>query len=72
MITEYQRSILDELRPQPTAPCSHWAGSRGKIEMMRARWEAGESLWHPCDASECIPEHAPPKNWVGDADKFGR
>ena len=69
---DYLRSLLDENRSQPSTPTSHWAGSPGRIETMRARWEAGESLWHPCDASEVLPDYAAPVTWVPSRNKFGR
>ena len=68
---DYLHFINDE-RPQPSKMCLHWAGSPAKIETMRARWAAGESLWHPLDASEVLPGTATPQDCVADENKFGR
>jgi hypothetical protein len=38
--------------PLPKLSCGHPAGSDGKIEVMRARAERGESLFHPADNRE--------------------
>lgn len=39
-------------RPDPTEPTEHWCGSADKIEIMRLRWDRGESVFHPFDARE--------------------
>ena len=39
-------------RPDPTELTVHWCGSAEKIEIMRLRWDRGESLFHPFDARE--------------------
>ena len=43
----------DDYEPLPALePCGYPAGSLGRLEAMRIRAEAGQSLWHPqdCDA----------------------
>ncbi len=42
-------SFLNAEREDPLEPCSHWAGTPGKIEAMRLRWAAGEAIHHPDD-----------------------
>lgn len=40
----------EDFAPRPPAePTQYEPGSRGKIAVMRARVERGESLWHPQD-----------------------
>ncbi len=46
------QSIED--RPDPSEPTKHSCGSTAKIETMRARWDRGESVFHPLDAREII------------------
>ena len=48
------RSKVD--RPDPTEPTEHWCGSAEKIEIMRLRWDRGESVFHPFDAKEICDE----------------
>lgn len=35
----------------PCRPTKHWPGSEGKVEVIAARYAAGQSLWHPGDAT---------------------
>ena len=45
-----QHGNSDDYEPSPAVePCGHPAGSLGKLEAMRIRAEAGQSLWHPQD-----------------------
>lgn len=47
-----RREIWDEeYTPDkpPSEPCPYAPGTKGKVEAMRARAEAGESLWHELD-----------------------
>ena len=42
---------IDEIeeRPLPMERTEFWAGSIGKVEVMRQRMDAGEQLYHPFD-----------------------
>ena len=41
----------DDYEPLPAVePCGHPAGSLERLEAMRRRAEAGQSLWHPRDS----------------------
>ena len=40
--------------PLAAMPTSHWAGSRGKVEVMRQRAERGEAVFHPEDSKQKI------------------
>ena len=40
--------------PLPEMPTAFWAGSRGKIEVMRQRAERGEAVFHPEDCKQKI------------------
>ena len=40
---------MDNGRPLP-APTSFPPGSPGKVDVMAARVERGEAIWHPLDA----------------------
>ena len=45
-----QHGNSDDFEPLPAvAPCGYPAGSLGRLEAMRLRAEAGQSLWHPQD-----------------------
>ena len=39
----------------PTEPTHFPAGSFGRIEAYRQRFERGEHLWHPLDARTIVP-----------------
>jgi len=34
---------------QSSGPTTHQPGTPGKVEVLKARLEAGEPLWHPAD-----------------------
>lgn len=52
-----QPSELNEDPPSPKIPTSFWCGSPAKVELMRERVEAGESVFQSIDCGRKIMRH---------------
>ncbi len=45
---------VEEDPPKPANPTGFWCGSREKLDVMRSRIEAGESVFHPLDCNRYV------------------
>ena len=48
------QDVPDEDPPSPKMPTAFPCGSRAKVELMRERVEAGESIFHPFDCVSIV------------------
>ena len=64
--------FYDHVPKMPAEPTSHKVGSWERLEVMRARAEADEELWHPDDERNFCPwpEHMAMKNRISET--YGR
>ncbi len=48
------RDVEPDDPPLPEMPTAFWAGSRGKVEVMRQRAERREAIFHPDDCKQKV------------------